>query len=254
MKCKKIAVLAAMVLLVAFHAVAQDLEQTASQAAKAYNTKNYKEAITLYEKIIADGNESYALYYNLGNAYFRNNENTQAIYYYEKALKLAPNNEDIKHNIEVANSKLIDKVETVPELFYKRWWIQIINLMNIDTLAIVNIIVLTLSLLLFAVYVAVSNIMVRKISFWSGILLAFVFIIGITAALQRNKYLSNQHDAIVFAETVNIKSSPDENSKDIFVLHEGTKVKLLDVVGGWQEIRIANGSVGWIKESDIRKI
>ncbi len=254
MKCKKIAVLVATILLVAFHAVAQDPEQMASQAAKAYNTKNYKEAIALYEKIITGGYESYALYYNLGNAYFRNNENTQAIYYYEKALKLAPNNEDIKHNIEVANSKLTDKVEMVPELFYKRWWTQVINLMDIDTLAAVNIILITLALLLLAVYIASSRITIRKISFWSGMFLLFVFFIGIIAATQRNKYLSNQHDAIVFTETVNIKSSPDENSKDIFVLHEGTKVKLLDLVAGWQEIRIANGSVGWIKTSDIKKI
>jgi len=254
MKCKKIAVLVATILLVAFHAVAQEPDQMASQAAKAYNIKHYTEAIALYEKIIAGGYESYSLYYNLGNAYYRNNENTEAIFYYEKALKLAPNNEDIKHNIEVVNSKLTDKVEMVPELFYKRWWIQVINLMNIDTLAAVNIILLTLALLLIAVYKAVPGILMRKISFWSGVFLFFFFIIGVIAAAQRNKYLSNQQDAIVFTEMVNIKSSPDENSKDIFVLHEGTKVKLLDVVAGWQEIRIANGSVGWIKTSDIKKI
>ncbi len=254
MKCKKIAVLVATILLVAFHAVAQEPEQMASQAAKAYNLKHYPEAIALYEKIIAGGYESSALYYNLGNAYYRNNENTQAIFYYEKALKLAPNNEDIKHNIEVVNSKLSDKVEMVPELFYKRWWIQVINLMNIDTLAILNISLLTLALLLIAVYKAVPGILMRKISFWSGVFLLFFFLLGVTAAAQRNKYLSNQQDAIVFTEMVNIKSSPDENSKDIFVLHEGTKVKLLDVVAGWQEIRIANGSVGWIKTSDIKKI
>lgn len=254
MKCKKIAVLFATILLMAFHAVAQEPEQMAGQAAKAYNVRHYPEAIALYEKIIAGGYESYALYYNLGNAYFRNNENTQAIYYYEKALKLAPNNEDIKHNIEVVNSKLTDKVEMVPELFYKRWWSQVINLMNIDTLAILNIILLSVALLLIAVYFAASNILIRKISFWSGIFLLFIFSIGVVAASQRNKYLNNQYEAIVFTETVNIKSSPDENSKDIFVLHEGTKVKLLDLVAGWQEIRIANGSVGWIKTSDIKKI
>jgi len=254
MKCKKIAVLVATILLVAFHAVAQEPEQMASQAAKAYNIKQYKEAIALYEKIIADGYESYALYYNLGNAYFRTNDNTHAIYYYEKALKLAPNNEDIKHNIEVVNSKLTDKVEMIPELFYKRWWIQLINLMNIDTLATVNIILLSLALLLIAVYRAVASILIRKISFWSGVFLFFFFLIGVLAAAQRNKYLSNQQEAIIFTEMVNIKSSPDENSKDIFVLHEGTKVKLLDVVAEWQEIRIANGSVGWIKSADIRKI
>lgn len=254
MKCKNIAVLIATILLVAFHAAAQEPDQIAAQAAKAYNTKHYQEAIAQYEKVIAGGYESYALYYNLGNAYFRNNEIAEAALYYEKALKLAPDNEDIKHNIEVVNSKLIDKVEMVPELFYKRWWKEIVNLMDIDTLAFVNIILLTLALVLIAIYIAVSNITLRKVSFWSGIALLLLFSVGVLAASQRNHYLVNQHEAIVFTQTVNIKSSPDENSKDIFVLHEGTKVKLLDVLADWQEIRIANGSVGWIKASDIKKI
>jgi len=254
MKCKKIAVLVATILLVAFHAVAQNPEQLAAQAAKAYNLKQYSEAIALYEKIIDGGYESYALYYNLGNAYFRNNETAPAMLYYEKALKLAPHNEDIIHNIEVVSSKLTDKVEMVPELFYKRWWKQVLNLMDIDTLAILNIIIFTLALILIAVYIAVSNILIRKISFWTGISLIFLFSIGVVAASHRNHYLNEQHEAIVFIQTVNIKSSPDENSKDIFVLHEGTKVTLLDQVAEWQEIRIANGSTGWIKTSDIRKI
>lgn len=254
MKCAKIAVLVATILLVAFQAPGQSPEQLAAQAAKAYNSKQYPEAITLYGKIIAGGNESYGLYYNLGNAYFRNNEVAEAILYYEKALKLAPNNEDIRHNIEVINSKLTDKVEEVPELFYKRWWKQIVNLMDIDMLASVNILLLTMALLLLAVYIAVSNLLIRKISFWVGLSLLLFFGLGALAASQRNHYLNNQHEAIVFTPTVNIKSSPDDNSKDIFVLHEGTKVTLLDLVADWQEIRIANGSVGWMKTSDIRKI
>jgi len=254
MKCKKIAVLVATILFVAFQAIAQNPEQLAAQAAKAYNVKQYPAAIELYEKIIAGGYESYALYYNLGNAYFRNSETAQAVLYYEKALKLAPHNDDIKHNIEVVNSKLIDKVEMVPELFYKRWWKQILNLMDIDTLAFFNILFLTVALILIAIYIAVSNILIRKISFWSGMALVFLFSIGVVAASQRNHYINEQHEAIVFIQTVNIKSSPDENSKDIFVLHEGTKVTLLDMVADWQEIRIANGSTGWIKTSDIKKI
>lgn len=254
MKCKYIAVLIASILLVAFHAAAQSPDQSAAQAAKAYNSKQYTEAIALYNKILGSGYESYAVYYNLGNSYFRNNETAQAILYYEKALKAEPNNEDIQHNIEVVNSKLIDKVEKVPELFYKRWWKQTVNMMDLDNLATLNIILLTLALILLALYIAVSNMLIRKISFWTALSLFMLFGIGSLAASQRNHYQTEQHEAIVFTPTVNIKSSPDENSKDIFVLHEGTKITLLDVVANWQEIRIANGSIGWIRISDIRKI
>lgn len=254
MKCTKIAVLITTILIAAFHAFAQSPEQLAVEAAKAYNAKQYPEAINLYTKIISGGYESYALYYNLGNAYYRNNENTEAILYYEKALKIAPNNDDIQHNIEVVNSKLIDKVEKVPELFYKRWWKMLLNLMDLNTLAILNIVFLSIALILIALYIAATSTLIRKISFWTGLVLLFLFGLGSIAASQRNHYLNSQHEAIVFEPTVNIKSSPDDNSKDIFVLHEGTKVVLLDVVADWQEIRIANGSIGWIKTSYLKKI
>lgn len=254
MKCKIIALLAASILLVAFHAAGQSPEKLASQAADAYNKKQFAEAVKLYTKIIESGYESYPLYYNLANAHFRLEQNTDAILYYEKALKIAPNNEDIVHNIEVVNSKLIDKVEKVPELFYKRWWKNIVNLTDIDTLAIVNILLFTFSLFLLAIYMYLSDILFRKISFWTGIILLFFFGIGVVAASQRNHYMTTQHEAIVYTPTVNIKSSPDENSKDIFVLHEGTKVLLLDEVAEWQEIRISNGSIGWIKSTDLKKI
>ena len=254
MKCKNPTVFIAILLLVAFQAVCQNPEQSAAKAAKSYNNMQFADAITQYEKIIASGYESYSLYYNLGNAYFRNNELAQAILNYEKALKIAPNNEDIQHNIEVVNSKLTDKVETIPELFYVRWCRQLLNLMDIDTQSILNIVLFTLGLSLIAVYIAANNLVIRKVSFWTGITFLFFFGVGSIAASQRNHYLTEQHDAIVFSPTVNIKSSPDENSKDIFVLHEGTKVKLLDVVANWQEIRISNGSVGWIKTLDIKKI
>lgn len=244
----------ATILLFAFRAHAQNPEQLAQQAAKAYNNKQYPEAINLYEKIVSAGYESAGLYYNLGNAYFRTNEMAPAVWYFEKALKIEPNNDNIKNNIDVVNSKLADKVETVPELFYKKWWKGLVNYFTLSTMAILNIVFLTISLILIALYISLSQLLFRKIAFWSGLFFFIFFCIGSIAASQRNHYINNEHQAIVFEPTVNIKSSPDENSKEIFVLHEGTKVTLLDVVADWQEIKIANGSIGWIRSSYLRKI
>lgn len=254
MRCNKTVNLVAIFLLIATRALCQSPDETAAQAAKAYNQKQYAASVEMYEKIIASGYESVALYYNAANAYFRNNQVASAILFYEKALKHAPNNEDIRHNLEVANSKLIDKVEQVPELFYKRWWKQLLNLMGINTMAATNIILLALALLLISIYLASSGLLLRKISFWAGCTLLFLFFLGAVAASQRNFYNKTHHEAIIFTPTVNVKSSPDENSKDIFVLHEGTKVSLRDEVGGWQEIYISNGSVGWLKASDFKEI
>jgi len=253
-RIRKYFLLAVTTLLITSYAAGQSPEQTAIQAAKAYNNKQFKAASELYEKIIASGYESYAVYYNLGNACYRNNEPTKAILYYEKALKIEPNNEDILHNVEVINSKAADKMDRVPELFYKRWWKNIVNSTDLNTLSILTILLISFSLLSFSFYIASANIVLRKTGFWLGITFLVLFAVGMVAASQRNHYLVNSHEAIVFEPTVNIKSSPDENSKDIFVLHEGTKVTLLDEVAEWQEIRISNGSIGWIKSTDLRKI
>ena len=232
----------------------QNADQLAFQASKDYNNKKYPEAIAKYEKIIALGLESDALYYNLGDAYYRTNELAPAILYYEKALKISPNNEDIKHNIEIVKSKLTDKVEQIPELFYKHWWRQLINVVDIESYAIFSLILLSVSLLFIAIYIASRNLTFRKIAFWLGSTFAILFILCFLAVSQQYHYYTNQHEAIIFSPTVNIKSSPDENSKDIFVLHEGTNVYLMEIIGQWQEIRISNGSEGWLKASDFKKI
>lgn len=233
---------------------AQAPEDLAIQAEKAYNMKDYKLAIKKYESIIAGGYESTKLYYNLGNAYFRNNEFTPAILFYEKAHKLSPHNEDIIFNLEVANSKLIDKVEQVPELFYKRWWKSLLNMTDINTLAFLTIVLLALGLSMFVVYFISTKLIINKIGFFGGIAFVTLFGLSLLVAAQRNHYNTKHHQGIIFAPTVNIKSSPDEKSKDIFVLHEGTKVTLLDILNDWHEIRIENGSKGWIKASQYKLI
>jgi tetratricopeptide (TPR) repeat protein len=232
----------------------QSNEELAAKARKAYNASQFPQAVQLYEKILKSGQESVVLYYNLGNAYFRNNEMPSAILYYEKALKIEPNLEDIQHNLMVANSRITDKVEIVPELFYKRWWKSFMDTLSIDTVGIVLILLLTLALISTAVYLASNSLTIRKLSFWCGIVLFFILMVSIFAAQQKEHQLKYHHEAIVFTPTVTVKSSPDMASADLFVIHEGIKVVLLDQIGEWQEIRIANGSVGWLRTSDIRLI
>jgi tetratricopeptide (TPR) repeat protein len=237
-----------------FFANSQSNEDLAAKARKAYDAGQFQQAIQLYEKILKNGQESVVLYYNLGNSYFRNNEIPSAILYYEKALKIEPNHDDIQHNLLVANSRITDKVEIVPELFYKRWWKSFINTLGIDSAGIVLIILLTLALLSTAIYLVARTVAIRKVFFWNGIAFFFLFLVSLYAAQQKEHQLMNHHEAIVFTPTVTVKSSPDLASKDLFVIHEGIKVVLLDQIGEWQEIRIANGSIGWLRTFDIRLI
>ncbi|MBK7029071.1 MAG: tetratricopeptide repeat protein [Bacteroidales bacterium] len=233
---------------------AQTTDGLSLKARKAYDIGQYEQSIQLYEKILSQGLESSTLYYNLGNAYFRNKELPQAILYFEKALKLDPTNSDIKHNLTISYSRITDKVENVPELFYKRWWKALINSFSLNLLAIFIILFLTLSLLTFGIYLTSRRLPIRRFSFYSALLFIALMAILLYAANQKEHYLLVEHEAIVFTPTVTIKSSPDVTSTDLFVIHEGLKVTLLDQIGEWREIRIANGSVGWLKESDIRKI
>jgi tetratricopeptide (TPR) repeat protein len=239
---------------ISLQAMSQGNDELAAKARKAYDASNFPQAIQNYEKIIGNGYESVVLYYNLGNAYFRNNEIPSAILYYEKALKLEPNHADIQHNLAVANSRITDKVEVVPELFYKQWWKTLLNSMSIDTLGIVMIFLLSFALSFLATYLLSRSVAIRKVSFWISVSLFTLFFISLFAAQQKENQITNNHEAIVFTPTVTIKSSPDNASADLFVIHEGIKVVLLDQIGEWQEIRIANGSVGWLKATDIRLI
>lgn len=221
---------------------------------KAYISKQYDVAIKHYTKILALGKENATIYYNIGNAYYRLKNYPLAILNYEKSLKLSPRNADTKYNLALANSKIVDKIEVVPQIFYDRWWNGFLNLMNLNTFSMLSILALALSMLLWGLFLMNSNHTVRLWSSWTAGILLFSFTLLLFASVQKKNQILDTAEAIVITPTLNVKSSPDETSNDVFVIHEGTKVTLLDTITGWQEIKIANGSVGWIMKTEIRKI
>lgn len=233
---------------------AMDYRLTITQANKAYSDGLYTNALELYKQVIKDGYESADLYYNIGNVYYKMNDFTSAILFYERAKKLNPGSEDIEYNLKVANSKISDKIEPIPELFYRRWYTSLARQFSADTWAKMGIIVFILSLVLAAFYVISRILFVRKLGFWLGIVLLFLSAFCLLFAYQNFSNLKNQTEAIIFAPTVTIKSSPDDKSIDLFVLHEGTKVQLLDQIGNWFEIKIVNGSIGWLPASSVERI
>ncbi|HPT15397.1 MAG TPA: tetratricopeptide repeat protein [Bacteroidales bacterium] len=243
-----------LILLVTVAIAAQTPEAAIEKGNKAYSLGRYDIAIQSYEQVVKQGYESAHLYYNLGNAYFKNNELPLAILYYEKALKLDPNNPDTKYNLAVANSRITDKIEKIPELFLKRWWRGFWDLFSSDTLAMLVVIFALAGLLLSGVYLVSRRNIIRRIAFWSALpLLVFAFIM-LGMSFHKRQQTVNHAEGIVFTPTVTVKSSPDPSSIDLFVLHEGSKVVVQDSIGGWIEVKIANGSQGWIQLADIRKI
>ena len=225
-----------------------------SKANQEYANELYTNAIEDYHMIIQTGYESAELYFNLGNAYFKTNDIPSAILYYEKAKKLNPNDEDINFNLNVANTRIVDKIEPVPELFLKQWWRSIYNLFKADTWAIVSVIGFILFFILLAFYLLSKYIVIRKSAFYTGLIVLLITLFTFTVSLQKYNLLKHQKEAIVFTPTITVKSSPNQNSVDLFVIHEGAKVRILEKVGNWCEIKIANGSVGWLPAEALKDI
>ncbi|OQX79740.1 MAG: hypothetical protein B6D61_03035 [Bacteroidetes bacterium 4484_249] len=241
-------------LLISSVSVAAEIDTLFYKANKEYSEELYTNAIDDYLQIIDKGFESADLYFNLGNAYFKSENIPAAILYFEKAKKLRPNDEDINFNLNVANTMIVDKIEPVPVLFFWNWWRSVYNLFNADTWARISVYGFILFFVLLAFYLLSKQIIIRKTAFYSGLVVLFITLFTISIAYQKYKILKYQKEAIVFTPTITVKSSPNQNSVDLFVIHEGSKVKIVEQVGGWYEIKIANGSVGWLPASSLKSI
>jgi tetratricopeptide (TPR) repeat protein len=244
----------AMLLVSAITAFASVEQVNLAKANKAYSAGSYTAAAELYQKVVDAGYISPELFYNLGNAYFKTDDYSRAILWYERAKRLDPGSEDINYNLNVANTKISDKIEPLPELFYKRWYNSLVQVFSIDTWARMLVCLFIAGLLCLVIYLASRVLILRKIGFWAAWVLFFLSLISLVFAWSGYSFTKSTSEAIVFAPTITVKSSPDEKSTDLFVLHEGTKVRLLDNISGWYEIRIANGSVGWLPVNSLEKI
>jgi len=233
---------------------AENYDTLFQKANTAYNNEFYLEAIDNYLRIADLGYASADLYFNTGNACFRLKDYPSAILYYEKAKKLAPNDEDINFNLAIVNSRIVDKIEPVPELFFKTWWRSFINIFGTDTWAMISVVTFILFIILLAFYLLSRFTKIRKSAFYSGLIVLLIAVFTFVISFQKYRSFHLEKEAIVFTTTITVKSSPNPNSVNLFVIHEGSKVKINDQVGEWYEIRIANGSVGWLPASAIRKI
>ena len=244
-----------MLFLMQHHSFAQQhLQNIAQEAQKAYNDGQYFYAIELYDSIIQQGYGSAALYYNLGNCYFKTNQMPNAILFYEKAKKLSPADEQINFNLNLANTLITDKIDALPQLFYERWWQALYSMFFMDIWARITVTSVFLLFFSLAVYLITNTLFIKKLSFWLCLVFIIISVFSFIFAQKQYNHTFNRQAAIVFSPRVTAKSSPDDNSIDLFVIHEGTKVILKDNLGDWCEIKLANGNVGWIKRNLVKPI
>ena len=219
-----------------------------------YSQGQYKEAAALYQQMVDSGYQSAVIYYNMGNAYYKLDDIPSALLYYEKAHKLAPADDDINFNIRFANLKTTDKIDEAPQFFLANWWQAFILSFSVSTLSVLSILLVLLGSGILIVYFFTTSVAIKKSSFYSSVTLFLLGAILIFMAVMQVDYFSSHRQAIVFSSAATVKSGPVDKSNTLFVIHDGTKVNVLDNSNGWIKIRLANGNEGWINGTDVKDI
>ena len=221
------------------------------KAEKAYDSKKYKDAITNYEELVKDGFKSYQLYYNLGNAYFKNNQLGKAIYYYELARKINPNDEDVRINLGITSAKTIDKIDAKENFFISAVKSNLLSSFSTSSWAWFSIGSFIIACILFFVFVSSSNIPIKRISFLFSCILLIGFVLTYSLGYSALKSKSENKFAIITAKEIKIMNEPTPPASSKFSLHEGTKIRVVENNGDWLLIKLDNGNEGWVKTTDV---
>jgi tetratricopeptide (TPR) repeat protein len=241
-------------ILLSFSALAQTAVDEFERGNVLYREGKFEQATQAYEAILKQGLTSSPLYFNLGNSYYRLGKIAPAILAYERALRLQPNDADIKHNLALVNLKTVDRIEPLPDLFFIAWLRALSAVIPLNTTAWLFA---TWWFLLFGSLAALSLLSQQALLRLSrGIAIAaFIVLIPLTALMVTQIADSrSRDDAIITTNVVTAKTSPDAQSVDAFVVHEGLKVRLSDAVAGWMKIMLADGKIGWIPANVCERI
>ncbi|MBO4370387.1 MAG: tetratricopeptide repeat protein [Paludibacteraceae bacterium] len=242
------------VLCLAIFAIGHLFAATYNEANALYATEKYAEAIDAYEQLVATGYASADLYYNLGNAYYRTGQLGLSVLNYERALRLEPDNDDVRHNLEFVRRQTVDRIDVISPVFFVGWWRAVRNWFSPDTWAWTCVVCFALLLVMLGLYFFSRRLIVRKVGFTIAIVALVFTMIAFCLAAQAKSAALDTTQAIICQPTVTLKSSPDRSGTDLFLLHEGTKVVIKDALGEWVEVSIDNGNTGWLPAVSIVQI
>jgi len=240
-------------LLVSVLGVAQN-EALFEQGKENYKNAKFSEAITHWKKILDNGQQSAELYFNLGNANYKLNNIGPSIYYYEKALQLQPNDDDIKTNLAFAENARIDVIEPLPKTVFSRWYQTVSGVFTYNGWAIVSVIGVVLFVGLFLLYWFSISETKKRVYFSTSILSIVICIAALVMAFQTYMDFNQDQPAIIFSESTEVKSEPNMGSETAFELHEGTKVQIIGSDQNWVRIALADGKDGWMPISDLKQL
>jgi tetratricopeptide (TPR) repeat protein len=231
-----------------------DLKALMDQANKAYAAQNFAKAEELYEQLLGTGQESAQLYFNLGNTYFKLGDNLRAILFYERAKRLAPRNPDIDFNLKVANQLVVDNIEQLPKPFFARWWSSMANHSSANGWARWSVSLFILFLILLGTYFFSPLPRIRRTAFYAAVLSAVFVVLTFALASKQVNLTRDKSSALILCPNVTVKSAPSGTGTNLFLIHEGLKVRITDQLEKWKEIELADGNKGWVADSCLVRI
>lgn len=224
------------------------------KATTAYNDGKFDDAISDYLKIIENGKHSAELYFNLGNAYYKLNKVAPSIYYYEKALLLNPNDSELKNNLAYAKNMTLDAIEDLPETSFKSFYKKVTAYYTFDQWAYINVALMLLFVITYISFRNFHSATKKRIAFIVSLGCLFLSLLAMTAAYLNYSDFKQDKPAIVFEEESVVQAEPNNRSQEVFRLHEGTKVQVLDSLNDRYKIKLADGKSGWISANAIKLI
>ncbi|GIZ07808.1 tetratricopeptide repeat protein [Flavobacterium sp. UMI-01] len=219
-----------------------------------YQKGKYKEAIAAYESILQNKQQSAEVYFNLGNCYYKLNQVAPAIYNYEKALVLHPENEDVLNNLKFAQKKTIDEIKEVPKVGFAKLLRDFTGIYHYNTWAWMAVVFATVFLLCFLGYYFSQITLTKRAYFYGMFFFLLAVLVSVSAALFEKSHFENEKPAIVFAAIAEVYSEPQKASTTAMVLHEGTKVYVMETVSNWKKIQLTDGTEGWIESRAIKEV
>ena len=217
-----------------------------------YAEGNYAEAATQYEQILQE-QPTAEVYYNLGNAYFKQGELAQSILAYERSLRLKPSFKDAKHNLQFAQSRIIDNIEDTQSFFLSNWLKAIRNALSQRVWMVGSIVLFIMALVGFFLFAFSQTLWLRKTAFYCSVVALVVSVMACANAGSLYQRDTQRSEAIITQGIVNAKSSPDRSGNDLFTVHEGTKVEIHEVIGDWCCVHVGN-NIGWMPLEYLERI
>jgi len=234
--------------------LAQDAQQLFRQGNQFFQKGDYQKAIQAYQKILQEGYESGELYYNLGNAYFKMGQLGKARLYYERAKRFMPEDDALNENLELLEHRLVDKIQKPPKFFLTVWWESFLGLFSLNLLTYLVAAFFWLFLITWAYYLYMKKQKHKERGKGLIIVTLFIFLLFSITLFDKINHVDKKNYGVILKPTVTVYSEPRKEATEIFMVHEGTKVKILRRNNGWLEIKLDDGKTGWLRANTLEKV